>query len=43
MCTAGLHKTHFSGKSAEEQLSSAGGTEMKFVKQLKELKDLLIT
>lgn len=38
MCTAGLHKTHFSGKLAKEQLSSTVGTEMKFAKQLKELK-----
>lgn len=30
-----------SGKSAKEQLSSTGSTEMKFAKQLKELKDFL--
>lgn len=43
MCTAGLHKTQFSGKLAKEQLSGTGGTEMKFAKQLKELKGHLIS
>lgn len=43
MCTAGLHKAPFSGKSVKEQLSSTGGTEMKFAKQLKEPKNRLMS